>query len=130
LLLFHPRLRRCRGTEESGVNYTHYDYLNVPPGATPASIDAAYAQLLERFGYGSTDAGQDLSGLVRLIHAAYEILSDPNARNQYDARLAREAAMADAELKAALDRQALRLPARIQDAPVALESTFNGALAA
>jgi hypothetical protein len=130
LLLFALGLRHCRGTEESGVNYTHYDYLNVAPGASPASIDAAYALLLERFGYGSTDAGQDLSGLVRLIHAAYEVLSDPNTRNEYDAQLAREAAMADAELKAALDRQALHLPARVQDAPAGLESVFNNALAA
>lgn len=112
------------------MNYTHYDYLNVAPGATPASIDAAYAQLLERFGYGSSDAGQDLSGLIRLIHSAYEILSDPGARTQYDAHLAREAAMADAELKAELDREALNLPARVQEAPAALESAFNNALAA
>ena len=42
-----------------------------------ARIEAAYAPLLERFQYGTTDAGQDLSGLVRMIHAAYEVLSNP-----------------------------------------------------
>ena len=86
------------------MNYTHYDYLDLAPGASAARIEAAYAQLLERFGYGATEAGQDLGGLVRMIHAAYEVLSNPDSRRQYDATLDQEAAMADAELKAALDR--------------------------
>jgi len=111
------------------VNYTHYDYLDLAPGASPSRIDAAYRQVLERFGYGTSDAGQDLSGMVRLIHAAYETLSNPQARSAYDAKLAQEAAMADAELKAALDREAMRTAKRVQDAPAAL-STLVGALAA
>ena len=101
------------------MNYTHYDYLDLAPGASPARIEAAYMQVLERFGYGETEAGQDLSGMVRAIHAAYQTLSDPDARNAYDARLAQEAAMADAELKAALDREALRGPRRVQDVAAA-----------
>ncbi len=111
------------------MNYTHYDYLDVAPGASASRIDAAYSRLLERFGYGATDAGQDLSGMVRLIHAAYEALSDPRARSAYDAGLAQEAAMADAELKAALDREALRAPRRLQEAPAALAAVV-GAIAA
>ena len=67
------------------MNYTHYDYLELAPGATAKRIEAAYAALLERFQYGTTDAGQDLSGLVRMIHAAYEVLSDPETRKAYDA---------------------------------------------
>ena len=59
------------------MNYTHYDYLELAPGAAPARIEAAYMALLERFQYGTTEAGQDLSGLVRMIHAAYAVLSDP-----------------------------------------------------
>ena len=88
------------------MSYTYYDYLELPPGASPAQIEARYVALLERFGYGTTDAGQDMSGLVRMIHAAYEVLSNPDARRSYDAALAQEAAMADAELKASLDQQA------------------------
>jgi curved DNA-binding protein CbpA len=86
------------------VSYTYYDYLDLPPGASPARIEAAFLGLLERFGYGTTDAGQDLSGLVAMIHTAYGILSNPETREDYDAILAREAAMADAELKATLDQ--------------------------
>jgi DnaJ-class molecular chaperone len=111
------------------VNYTHYDYLDLAPGASPTRIDAAYRQVLERFGYGSTDSGQDLSGMVRLIHAAYETLSNPQARSAYDAKLAQEAAMADAELKAALDREAMRPSRYLPDTSPALSSAV-GALAA
>jgi len=34
------------------VNYTHYDYLELAPGASRARVEAAYASLLERFQYG------------------------------------------------------------------------------
>jgi len=86
------------------MSYTHYDYLELPPGASAARIEAAYHGLVERFGYGTTDAGQDMTGLLRKIHAAYDVLRDPVQRRAYDAALAREAAMADAELKASLDQ--------------------------
>ena len=111
------------------MKYTHYDYLDLAPGASPARIEAAYAQLLERFGYGVTEAGQDLSGLVRMIHAAYEVLSNPETRKQYDRELDQEAAMADAELKAALDTQSSWQPRHVQDVPVPLTSALR-ALAA
>ena len=107
------------------MKYTHYDYLDLAPGASPSRIEAAYQQVLERFG----GAGHDFSSMVRLIHAAYETLSNPQARSAYDAKLAQEAALADAELKAALDREALRQAPRVQDAPAAL-ATGVGKLAA
>ena len=88
------------------MNYTHYDYLELAPGATSKRIEAAYAALLERFQYGMTDAGQDLSGLVRMIHAAYAVLSDPETRKAYDAQLLQEATAA--ELQSQLDGCATR----------------------
>jgi DnaJ-class molecular chaperone len=109
--------------------YTYYDYLELPPGASPANVEAAYGQLLQRFGYGKTDAGQDMSGLVRMIHAAYEVLSNAESRRRYDAELARDAAMADAELKATLDQQANARLRPLQD-PAASLKTAVAALAA
>jgi DnaJ-class molecular chaperone len=106
------------------VTYTYYDYLDLPPGASPAQIESSYVSLLERFGYGTTDAGQDMSGLVRMIHSAYEVLSTPEARQRYDADLAQEAAMADAELKASLDQQASASHRRVQNPPASLRNTF------
>lgn len=100
--------------------YTHYDYLDLAPGASVARIEAAYAQVLQRFHFGCTDSGQDLSGLVRMIHAAYRVLSDPDARRAYDEQLVREAAVADEELKAELDAQAQRPSRHAQDVPAPL----------
>jgi DnaJ-class molecular chaperone len=111
------------------VNYTHYDYLDLAPGASTARIEAAYAAVLERFQYGISDAGQDLSGLVRMIHAAYEVLSRPDLRRSYDDKLAHEAADADAELKATLDALPTGPGRRVQDVPEPLREAFR-ALAA
>jgi DnaJ-class molecular chaperone len=105
------------------VSYTYYDYLDLPPGASPTQIESSYIAILERFGYGTTDAGQDMSGLIRMIHAAYDVLSNPESRQRYDATLVQEAAMADAELKASLDQQALSR-SRYQNAPASLRNAL------
>ena len=102
------------------MNYTHYDYLELAPGAPSNRIEAAYVALLERFQYGRTDAGQDLSGLVRMIHAAYAVLSDPEQRRAYDAQLAKDAEAADAELQSQLDAAALTGFTRVQQVPETL----------
>ena len=106
------------------MNYTHYDYLELAPGATSNRIEAAYAALLERFQYGMTDAGQDLSGLVRMIHAAYSVLSDPHQRRAYDEQLSKDAAAADAELQSQLDAQSLPGFTRVQQVPETLLATL------
>jgi DnaJ-class molecular chaperone len=111
------------------VDYTHYDYLELAPGASTARIEAAYAAVLERFQYGAADEGQDLSGLVRMIHAAYEVLSNAESRRSYDQQLAKEAADADAELKSMLDATMIGTVRRVQDVPAPLRAAF-GAIAA
>jgi len=109
--------------------YTHYDYLEVAPGAPRERIEAAYARVLERFNDGTAANGQDLSGLVRMIHSAYQVLSSPDQREAYDAQLARDARDADMELKSALDARATTLPRRVQSVPEPLNAAFS-ALAA
>ena len=73
------------------VIYTHYDYLEIAPGAPRERVEAAYARVLERFNHGMAPSGQDLSGLVRMIHSAYQVLSNPSSREAYDAQLRRDA---------------------------------------
>lgn len=107
------------------MNYTYYDYLDIAPGASPARIDAAYAQILERFGYGVSDSGQDLAGLVREIHAAYEVLSNPAKRQRYDAELERAARIADIELKEALDQGVPRSTRVAQDIPASMLQAYQ-----
>ena len=99
------------------MNYTHYDYLDIAPGADPARIETAYLALIEKLQYGESDAGQDLSGLVRRIHTAYEVLSHADQRAAYDAKLAQEAAQADSELKSLLDEPSTRSLRVVQDVP-------------
>jgi DnaJ-class molecular chaperone len=105
------------------VSYTFYDYLDLAPGVSAAQIEARYVSLLERFGYGVTDAGQDMSGLIRMIHSAYEVLANAESRQRYDAQLVQEAAMADAELKASLDQQVGNTQ-RVQNPPAALRNAL------
>ena len=102
---------------EQLVNYTHYDYLDIAPGADSIRIEKAYLALIEKLQYGESDAGQDLSGLVRRIHTAYEVLSHPDQRLAYDAKLAYEAAQADSELKSMLDQSPCRSLRHVQEAP-------------
>lgn len=104
--------------------YTHYDYLEIAPGAPRERIEDAYARVLERFNYGVSPGGTDVSGLVRMIHSAYQVLSDPASREHYDWQLAREAAQADAELQAELDRKTQSPPRRVQDVPAPLNAAF------
>lgn len=106
------------------MNYTHYDFLEIAPGADSAHIEAAYVATLERMSFGASESGQDLSGLVRRIHAAYDVLSNPEKREAYDAKLAEEALQADLELKSMLDKPGARFARRVQDVPAPLAAAF------
>ena len=103
--------------------YTYYDYLELPFGAPPARIEAAFLGQLERLRYGSS-SDQDMTGVIAMVHSAYKVLSDPEARRRYDATLAREAAMADAELKATLDHHGTGTGQRLQAAPDSLRDAL------
>jgi curved DNA-binding protein CbpA len=91
------------------VHYTHYDYLDLPPGASPARVEAAYHTIRQRL---NGDVEPDL---VRLIHGAYAVLSNADLRQKYDAELQRIETQADAELKALLDTHTARPTRRIKD---------------
>jgi DnaJ-class molecular chaperone len=96
------------------VLYTHYDYLELPPGASTTRIEAAYQTLRQRLNCHADEL------LVRLIHQAYSVLSDPEQRHEYDDSLQRAAAAADLELKACLDAQFTTQPRYVQDVPAPL----------
>src|ERR1700675_203765 len=101
-------------TEDRAMDYTHYDFLDLPPGASAARIEAAYQTIKQRLN------GHSDEQMIRMIHEAYTILSDAEQRQRYDAELQRIAAAADAELKNALDGQASRSARRVQDVPMTL----------
>lgn len=111
------------------MNYTHYDFLEVPPSASTERIDAAYAQLLKRLENGQDEGRGDISSLLLRIHVAYDVLHNDGSRQAYDELLAREAALADDELKLDLDRKSLPPARHVQDVPYTLNAAF-AALAA
>lgn len=96
---------------EMAVLYTHYDYLELPPGASSTRIEAAYKTLKERLN------GEADEAMVRLIHEAYAVLSDPQQRHGYDEALKRAAEEADAELKACLDEMGAKVTRLVPDLP-------------
>jgi curved DNA-binding protein CbpA len=93
------------------VLYTHYDYLELPPGASSTRIEAAYRTLKKRLNGDADEA------MVRLIHEAYAVLSDPTRRSGYDENLKRAAEAADAELKAWLDETGAKVTRRLREQP-------------
>ncbi|HEX8010466.1 MAG TPA: DnaJ domain-containing protein [Casimicrobiaceae bacterium] len=99
--------------------YTHYDYLELPPGASSARIEAAYHNLKQRLN------GEADEAMVRLIHEAYAVLSDSKQRKGYDEALERAAAQADAELKACLDEKGARATRHVQDVPAPLAEAWT-----
>ena len=94
--------------------YTHYDYLELPPGASPARIEAAYQLIKQRLN------GHSDESLVRLIHQAYRVLSNPNQRRDYDETLQQASDQADRELKSCLDERAGIGLRHVQDVPTPL----------
>ena len=99
--------------------YTHYDYLELPPGASATRIEAAYRTLKQRLNGVADEA------MVRLIHEAYSVLSDPRQRQGYDECLKRAADEADAELRAFLDEQGARVTRYVQDVPTPLAAALT-----
>jgi DnaJ-class molecular chaperone len=95
------------------MDYTHYDFLDLPPGASAARIEAAYQTIKQRLN------GHSDEQMIRMIHEAYTVLSDAERRQLYDEELQRIATEADAELKNVLDNKA-RPARRVQDVPMPL----------
>lgn len=59
----------------------HYQVLDVPPDATPEQITVAYRRASNRW---HPDRKEGNSERMAMINAAYEVLSDPEARRRYD----------------------------------------------
>lgn len=78
------------------TSQNHYQTLDVQPDASQAQIKQAYRRLAKKFhpDTNSTTANHDK---ISQINAAYEVLSDPQHRQNYDQALQLEAAGFSAE---------------------------------
>ena len=64
---------------------THYDVLGIDPGARPGEIARAHGRLVAEFALDTTPPDPRREALV---HEAFAVLSDPDARAAYDRSLA------------------------------------------
>ncbi|KAL1504494.1 hypothetical protein AB1Y20_010899 [Prymnesium parvum] len=73
----------------AAVCETHYDVLGVPPTAKLAEIKRAYYKLAKTVHPDKVDASkkQEAEARFKKLGAAHEVLSDAEARKQYDASL-------------------------------------------
>src|SRR5207237_2301954 len=62
----------------------YYAVLGLAPGATPAEIKRAYRRLSRRYHPGLNPGDHQAEALFERITEAYETLSDPDRRRQYD----------------------------------------------
>jgi curved DNA-binding protein CbpA len=67
----------------AGKFQDHYSILGVEAGADTDVIQRAYARLLERYGPDNIDTRDD--DKLAVINTAYETLSDPKLRKEFDA---------------------------------------------
>lgn len=75
---------------------THYDNLQIKRTARIEVIKAAYKGLTQRYHPDrNPDDRERCERVMKLINRAYEVLSDPDRRAEYDAFVAREEATAN-----------------------------------
>ena len=69
--------------------HTHYDNLKVARDAPPEVIRAAYKALCHKFHPDRNGGSPRATQTFQLINTAYDVLSDPERRQQHDAWIAR-----------------------------------------
>jgi DnaJ-class molecular chaperone len=75
--------------------HTHYDNLKVARDAPPEVIRAAYKTLSQKHHPDRNSNSSDAIRIIQLINNAYEVLSDPDKRQEHDAWIARAEAGMD-----------------------------------
>lgn len=68
------------------MSRTYYDILGVSSNATDSAIKSAYKQKA-LYWHPDMNGGRDTTPQMQLINEAYEVLSDPEKKAVYDAKL-------------------------------------------
>lgn len=71
---------------DSATPDTHYDALQVGQDASADEVRQAYRRLAQQHHPDRSEAGDDGAAMAR-INQAYEVLSDPHLRSEYDFKL-------------------------------------------
>lgn len=70
--------------------FTHYDNLKVSRDAPQEVIEAAFRSLEQKYAPSKFQGSQEVAERMLLIRRAYEVLSDPELRQEHDAWIRRE----------------------------------------
>jgi curved DNA-binding protein CbpA len=73
--------------------YTYYDTLGVTKTAPPEVIRGAYLALARKFQPAANAGDAQAVRMMTLLNGAYDVLSDPAKRGEYDERMERHAQM-------------------------------------
>lgn len=105
------------------IQQDYYATLGVSSTATIADIKRAYRRLVRQYHPDAQEAPKSTSLLFRLVQDAYDVLSDPEKRNQYDQARRRHKATqrSPLELKVTLSHSQLPLMDESQVLYVLLE---------
>lgn len=74
------------------MKITHYDLLQVSPKASPDVINAAYAQIKAKVLASASEGDQDAKNQLVFLEEALAVLSSPEKRAAYDAKLSESVA--------------------------------------
>ena len=80
----------CLGSTRMDHIRTHYDNLKVTRNAPPEVIRAAYKTLSQKFHPDRTPGKADAVRIMAIINASYEVLSDPDKRQEHDLWIAQQ----------------------------------------
>lgn len=69
---------------------THYDNLRIDRDASPETIQAAYKSLTEQCHPDKNGNSMESQWVMKILNEAYSVLSDPVARQKYDAWIQKE----------------------------------------
>ena len=70
--------------------HTHYDNLKVARNAPPEVIHAAYRTLSQTFHPDRNPGNAEAARIMAIINTSYEVLSDPNKRQEHDLWVAQQ----------------------------------------
>jgi curved DNA-binding protein CbpA len=70
--------------------HTHYDNLKVARNAPPEVIRAAYRTLSQKFHPDRNPGNAEAARIMAIINTSYEVLSDPNKRQEHDLWVAQQ----------------------------------------
>lgn len=74
------------------MKFTHYDILQLSPKATPELIKTAYTHLKPTLLEAANEGSEDAKNQLLFLEEAYAVLSSPEKRSAYDAKIYGESA--------------------------------------